>query len=82
VEEQEKQQSQVNQLYCIPLSPNVKQYDFSKLREAQMKYAGQHFDVITVDPPWELFSKNSTEGVPIANDQLNDLLISSLLPFL
>lgn len=45
-----------------------------------MKYGGRLFDVITIDPPWQLSSANPTRGVAIAYDTLNDKEILNL-PF-
>lgn len=45
-----------------------------------MKSAGRLFDVITIDPPWQLSSANPTRGVAIAYETLNDREILSL-PF-
>lgn len=72
----------VKQVHCIPLSVNVSQFDFQKLIDAQLKNAnGRLFDVITIDPPWQLSSANPTRGVAIAYSTLNDLEISEQLPF-
>ena len=64
--------SHIKQFWCIPLSVNVKDYDFDKLAKEQMKMGGRLFDVITIDPPWQLSSANPTRGVAIAYDTLND----------
>ena len=40
----------------------------------------RRFDVITIDPPWQLSSANPTRGVAIAYDTLNDKEIKSI-PF-
>lgn len=45
-----------------------------------MKQGGRLFDVITIDPPWQLSSANPTRGVAIAYDTLNDKEILSM-PF-
>ena len=45
-----------------------------------MKSAGRLFDVITIDPPWQLSSANPTRGVAIAYETLNDREILNL-PF-
>ena len=73
------------QHYCIPLSVNVVGYDFDKLVEAQLKHAnGRMFDVITIDPPWQLSSANPTRGVAIAYSTLSDtqILDKVVLPFM
>ena len=43
-----------------------------------MKNAGRLFDIITMDPPWQLSSANPTRGVAIAYDTLTDTLINAL----
>lgn len=62
----------IKQFWCIPLSFNVMQLDFSKLGEAQRKFGGRMFDIITMDPPWQLSTANPTRGVAIAYDTLKD----------
>ena len=42
----------LKQLWCIPLSVNVKEFDFDYFSEQQKKLGGRLFDVITIDPPW------------------------------
>ena len=44
----------VKQFWCIPLSFNVQldEHKFKELNEAQLKYGGRLFDIITMDPPW------------------------------
>ena len=75
-----KKSSYITQTYCIPVSVNVKTFDFLKLAEAQKKNGGRLFDVITMDPPWQLSSANPTRGVAIAYDTLNDVQICEI-PF-
>ena len=75
-----KTTSHLKQFWCIPLSVNVTTLDFDLLSQAQMKNAGRLFDVITIDPPWQLSSANPTRGVAIAYDTLNDREILNL-PF-
>lgn len=50
------------------------------MADTQRKLAGRLFDVITIDPPWQLSSANPTRGVAIAYDTLNDKQILDL-PF-
>lgn len=75
-----KSQSHMKQFWCIPLSVNVTSFDFQKLADKQMKFGGRLFDVITIDPPWQLSSANPTRGVAIAYDTLNDKEILNM-PF-
>lgn len=43
-----------------------------------MKHGGKLFDIITMDPPWQLSSANPTRGVAIAYDTLVDDKILNL----
>jgi mRNA (2'-O-methyladenosine-N6-)-methyltransferase len=72
-----------NKKYCIPLSVNVKDpmFSFTHLAQTQKSLAeGRLFDVITIDPPWQLSSANPTRGVAIAYDTLSDAEILKI-PF-
>lgn len=53
---------------------------FDKLRDQQLKFANRLFDVIIIDPPWQLSSANPTRGVAIAYETLNDREILNI-PF-
>eukprot|EP00347_Sterkiella_histriomuscorum_P014782 403359546 len=75
-----KETSHLKQFWCIPLSVNVTTLDFDLLAKSQMKQGGRLFDVITIDPPWQLSSANPTRGVAIAYDTLNDKEILNM-PF-
>jgi mRNA (2'-O-methyladenosine-N6-)-methyltransferase len=46
-----------------------------------MTYGNRLFDVITMDPPWQLSSANPTRGVAIAYDTLSDIEILDRIPF-
>ena len=70
----------MKQFWCIPLSINVTHFDFKRVADTQRKLAGRLFDVITIDPPWQLSSANPTRGVAIAYDTQNDKQILDL-PF-
>jgi 16S rRNA G966 N2-methylase RsmD len=67
-----QEQSHIKQFWCIPLSVDVRAFNFDRLAEQQKKLAGRLFDVITIDPPWQLSSANPTRGVAIAYETLND----------
>ncbi|OMH82560.1 N6-adenosine-methyltransferase 70 kDa subunit [Zancudomyces culisetae] len=58
--------------YCVPIKANVMDFDWSKLA------AACQFDVIVMDPPWQLASQAPTRGVAIAYQQLPDVCIESL----
>ena len=57
---------------CIPIHANVVTYDWSKL------YENTDFDVIMMDPPWQLATANPTRGVSLGYSQLTDLSIADL----
>lgn len=59
-------------LNCIPIRGDVRNLDWVKL--------GEHvqFDVIIMDPPWQLASSTPSRGVTIGYDQLNDQFIGDM----
>ncbi|KAG9293588.1 hypothetical protein G9A89_005591 [Geosiphon pyriformis] len=58
--------------WCIPIKANVLTFDWDELaRECQ-------FDVILMDPPWQLATHAPTRGVAIAYQQLPDVCIEEL----
>jgi mRNA (2'-O-methyladenosine-N6-)-methyltransferase len=57
---------------CIPVHANVVTYDWSKI------YNHTDFDVIMMDPPWQLATANPTRGVSLGYSQLTDLHIADL----
>ncbi|CAD8148423.1 unnamed protein product [Paramecium pentaurelia] len=63
---------------AIPICTDVRLMDFQKLRDEQLKIAGQLFDVIMMDPPWQLSSSQPSRGVAIAYSSLADENISKM----
>lgn len=63
---------------CIPICADVRSYDFQKLVEAQMSVKGRMFDVIMMDPPWQLSGATPTRGVTISYEALSDQIIKNL----
>ena len=57
---------------CIPVHANVVTYDWSKI------YSHTDFDVIMMDPPWQLATANPTRGVSLGYSQLTDQHIADL----
>ncbi|CAL5225927.1 g8721 [Coccomyxa viridis] len=57
---------------CIPIHANVMTYDWSKLSSLTQ------FDVIMMDPPWQLATANPTRGVSLGYSQLTDADIVAL----
>eukprot|EP01017_Pseudomicrothorax_dubius_P037094 TRINITY_DN538_c0_g4_i4.p1 TRINITY_DN538_c0_g4~~TRINITY_DN538_c0_g4_i4.p1 ORF type:complete len:317 (+),score=83.11 TRINITY_DN538_c0_g4_i4:42-992(+) len=62
----------------IPISADVRKFDFHHLASEQLKHAGRLFDVIMMDPPWQLSSSQPSRGVAIAYDSLSDEFIESM----
>jgi mRNA (2'-O-methyladenosine-N6-)-methyltransferase len=58
--------------HCIPIHANVTTFDWAKL------YGHTQFDVIMMDPPWQLATANPTRGVALGYSQLTDHDIRSL----
>ncbi|KXZ46765.1 hypothetical protein GPECTOR_41g730 [Gonium pectorale] len=58
--------------HCVPIHANVTTFDWPSL------YEQCQFDVIMMDPPWQLATANPTRGVALGYSQLNDDHISSL----
>ena len=52
--------------HCIPIHTNVTSYDWTGLG------AACQFDVIMMDPPWQLATANPTRGVALGYSQLTD----------
>ncbi|KAF8942000.1 hypothetical protein BGZ47_006967 [Haplosporangium gracile] len=58
--------------WCVPIKANVMTYDWDSLA------AECQFDVILMDPPWQLATHAPTRGVAIAYQQLPDICIEEL----
>ena len=64
--------------HCVPICGDVRTIDFDRLCEAQLAARGRLFDVIAMDPPWQLASANPTRGVALGYSQLGDSLIEQI----
>ncbi|KAJ1730358.1 hypothetical protein LPJ72_004515 [Coemansia sp. Benny D160-2] len=58
--------------WSVPIRANVMNFEWERLARACQ------FDVILMDPPWQLASQAPTRGVAIAYQQLPDVCIESL----
>ena len=58
--------------HCVPIHANVTTYDWTALA------ASTQFDVIMMDPPWQLATANPTRGVALGYSQLTDKDIQAL----
>ncbi|EIE19881.1 MT-A70-domain-containing protein [Coccomyxa subellipsoidea C-169] len=58
--------------HCIPIHANVMTYDWTTL------ITTTQFDVIMMDPPWQLATANPTRGVALGYSQLTDRDIEDL----
>ena len=57
---------------CIPVHANVTTFDWKPM------YEHTKFDVIMMDPPWQLATANPTRGVSLGYSQLTDADIANL----
>lgn len=63
----------------IPIMADIRRFNFDLFAEKQKELTnGKLFDVIMMDPPWQLSSSQPTRGVAIAYDTLNDNIITEL----
>ena len=62
----------------IPLCTDVRHLPVLRLKDQMLKTRGQLFDVIMMDPPWQLATANPTRGVAIGYQQLADFHIKEL----
>ncbi|GLI60997.1 hypothetical protein VaNZ11_003254, partial [Volvox africanus] len=58
--------------HCVPIHANVTTFDWTSL------YQHCQFDVVMMDPPWQLATANPTRGVALGYSQLTDDHIASL----
>lgn len=63
---------------AMPICADVRTFDFKKLAEVQVKEGGRPFDVIMMDPPWQLSSSQPSRGVAIAYSSLADEIIQKI----
>jgi hypothetical protein len=79
-EEEQKHKTMKSEVpeFSIPISADVTTFNFDNLAKTQIKLTSQLFDVIMMDPPWQLSTSQPSRGVAIAYQSLNDDLISEL----
>ncbi|GBF91502.1 hypothetical protein Rsub_04242 [Raphidocelis subcapitata] len=58
--------------HCVPIHANVTTFDWAALA------AASQFDVVMMDPPWQLATSNPTRGVALGYSQLSDESIAAL----
>lgn len=58
--------------HSVPILADVTSFDWDSL------YRTTQFDVIMMDPPWQLATANPTRGVSLGYCQLTDMQIGSL----
>ena len=64
--------------FCIPINADVLSFNFDALIKKQIELTNKLFDVIMMDPPWQLSSSHPTRGVAIAYETLSDNAIAKL----
>ena len=47
----------------IPINADIRTFDWKSLGERQFETTGRYYDVIMMDPPWQLATANHTRGV-------------------
>jgi mRNA (2'-O-methyladenosine-N6-)-methyltransferase len=62
----------------VPIYADVQDFNWNKLRNDQLDCGGRLFDVIMMDPPWQLSSSQPSRGVAIGYSSLSDDLISRI----
>lgn len=72
----------------IPINADIRTFNWDSLGRRQFEMVGRYYDVIMMDPPWQLSSANPTRGVEctigillqvaIGYEQLGDDLIQSI----
>lgn len=62
----------------VPICADVTSYNFEKLISVQRETTRRLFDVIMMDPPWQLSTSQPSRGVAIAYSSLPDDSISRL----
>lgn len=61
-----------------PIRADVRKFDFSAFIDAELQNGRGHFDVILMDPPWQLAGQAPSRGVSLMYDQLHDRLIEEM----
>lgn len=59
-------------MWCVPIKADVTHFDWKSLA------AHCQFDVIMMDPPWQLATHAPTRGVALGYDQMPDMLIEEM----
>ena len=66
--------------HSVPICTDIRDFDFARLGRYQRELSGRGFDVVVMDPPWQLASANPTRGVAIGYSTLSDNDILANLP--
>ncbi len=62
----------------LPIRADVRKFEFSDFIESELAEGRGHFDVILMDPPWQLAGQAPSRGVSLMYDQLHDRLIEEM----
>ena len=49
----------------IPINADIRTFDWTALGKKQFETVGRYYDVIMMDPPWQLATANPTRGVGV-----------------
>lgn len=62
----------------VPICADVTSYNFMNLAKTMKKITNKEFDIIMMDPPWQLSTSTPSRGVAIAYSSLTDELIKKI----
>ena len=57
---------------AIPICADIRTFNWEHLVKSQMATGHKMYDVVMMDPPWQLSSSNPSRGVAIAYNSLGD----------
>ena len=52
----------------IPINADIRTFDWTALGKKQFETVGRYYDVIMMDPPWQLATANPTRGVGVRTE--------------
>lgn len=61
-----------------PIRADIRKFDFKSFIATEHSNGDGYFDVILMDPPWQLAGQAPSRGVSLLYDQLHDKLIEDM----
>lgn len=78
----EIKKQKIDEIVCpinsIPINADITKFNFEALSIKQKQLTGKLFDVILLDPPWQIGSKNPSRGVSISYKTLSDKILTNI----